>query len=73
MSGTGGGEEVVKGRGCTRPLPLSALFHSPDGEAGPEGGRGGAETVKGGGCRSSTQEEERREREGRRKDIGIGK
>ena len=73
MSGTGGGAEIVKVCGCTRPLPLLVLFHSPDGDAGPEGGRGGAETVKGGGCRSSTQEEERREREGRRKDIGIGK
>ena len=47
MSGTGGGEEVVKVCGCTRPLPLSALFHSPDVDARPEGGRGGAESVKG--------------------------
>ena len=47
MSGTGGGEEVVKVCGCTRPLPLSVLFHSPAVDAGPEGGRGGAESVKG--------------------------
>ena len=47
MSGTGGGAEVVKGCGWTRPLPLSVLFHSLDGDAGPQGGRGGAESVTG--------------------------
>ena len=59
MSGTGGGAEVVKVCGCTRPLPLSVLFHSPDGNAGPEGGRGGAESVKGGGRRKDIGKERR--------------
>ena len=36
MSGPGGGAEVVKVCGCTRPLPLSVLFHSPDIDIGKE-------------------------------------